>query len=100
MNLHRYQGFLKSTVNGRPLPPTTFNLPKPLDRIFPENRETVVNQTVRDLCRPKDDVHHEQKDFAFKTELIMPRSESHLEKEELCSSTNDEFRTVPLENQA
>ncbi|MBN2168587.1 MAG: hypothetical protein JW738_05030 [Actinobacteria bacterium] len=50
MNLERYQGFLKTSVEGKPIPPTTFVLSKPLKPMHWENMEHVVHNTRRDLC--------------------------------------------------
>jgi hypothetical protein len=80
MNLHRYQGFLKSTVNGRPLPPTTFNLPKPLTLMLSENRATVEANTRTNLCRVKDEVLAEQRAFATKTSTAKCLSGDEKEK--------------------
>ncbi|MBU1672320.1 MAG: hypothetical protein KKF41_10485 [Actinobacteria bacterium] len=63
MNLERYQCFLKSTVQGKPLPPTTFNLEKPLTLMHPENADTVLRSTRDALCRSLDDVINEQAEF-------------------------------------
>jgi hypothetical protein len=52
MNLQRYQAFLKTTVEGRPLPPTTFSISKPIDVIRWEYVEKVMAHTHSDLCRP------------------------------------------------
>ena len=69
MNLSRYQGFIKSTVDGRPLPPTTFNLSKPIEILHWENAEKAGANTRRDLCRPRLQVERE---FAAFTRSISP----------------------------
>jgi hypothetical protein len=56
MNLERFQGFLKATVNGRPLPPTTFSLSPPNNIVHWANRELVSAATRRDLCQRYEEV--------------------------------------------
>ena len=62
-NLDRFQGFLKSTVNGRPLPPTTFSLSPPLNIVHGMNLATISHNTNMDLCRPGNDVYREIDSF-------------------------------------
>lgn len=63
MNQERYRAFLKTSVDGKPQPTTTFRLFAPEDQFRPENINIALENTRRDLCRPRKEVEEEQAKF-------------------------------------
>ena len=63
MNQERFRAFLKTSVDGKPQPTTTFKLFTPEEEFRPENIDVALENTRRDLCRPREEVEEEQAEF-------------------------------------
>lgn len=60
MNLGPFQAFIKASVGGRPLPPTTFALPEPHREHYPDNISTAITNARRNLCRSRTEIQIER----------------------------------------
>jgi hypothetical protein len=63
MNLSRFHGFLKTTVDGEAVPAATFKLYKPSEEFRQECIDIALSNTIRDFCRNTEEVADEWREL-------------------------------------